>query len=178
MKIFVATLLFTLGFNVLAVPVKFQGVDLRNDTVVSLDFTGKNYLVVYFLSSSCPCSQSHFDHLNDLEKKYKDFSFIGLNSNKNTSKENAKKYFNKFKIKFPILLDKKLEFANAYGALKTPHVFIVNKAGEIIFQGGATNSRNTKRATKFYLSNALEQLSNGKKLKIKNAKALGCYIQR
>ena len=34
-----------------------------------LSLDSSSYVVAYFLNGQCPCSQSHFDHLNELQKK-------------------------------------------------------------------------------------------------------------
>ncbi len=136
------------------------------------------YRVFYFLNSNCPCSQAHFDHLNGLKQKYPKFSFMGFQSNDEVEKEDARAYFDKFNLTFPVFLDQSLEFANIFQAMKTPHVFVLDNKGELVFQGGATNSRNPERATKFYLKDALAALNKGITPSITNAKTIGCYIQR
>ncbi len=145
---------------------------------INSDSQKKLATVIYFLSSTCPCSQGHFDHLNSLQKSYPEFQFIGFHSSKSTPLKRAKRYFDQFTIDFPIYLDKKLKVANLLKALKTPHVFVLNKKGDFLFQGGATNSRNPKRADQFYLQKALRELKEGKPIETKVARALGCYIQR
>lgn len=156
---------------------EFSGFNLLsgNEETISLE---KKHLVALFLNRSCPCSQAHFDHLNKLSKKYKNFLFVGLHSNKNTNQQTAMSYYQKFKVDFPIFEDKSLQFANAFNALKTPHVFVVNPEGKIEYQGGATDSRNPKRAQQFYLQKALEEISQGKPVSNPITKTLGCYIQR
>lgn len=134
--------------------------------------------VFYFLNGRCPCSQSHFSHLNSLQKKYSDFDFVGFHSNKNMNKEMAIEKFSKFNISFPIFIDQDLKYANILKAAKTPHVFVLNMKGDIVYQGGATNSRNPNRVSKFYLRDALESMNLGQKPLIKIGKILGCYIER
>jgi peroxiredoxin len=156
----------------------FEGTDMRTKNFHKVQIKKNENLVLYFLNSNCPCSQAHFDHLNQLQKQYPQFTFIGFHSQKNVSIERAQKSFGKHKIDFPILMDKSLKFANFYKAVKTPHVFVVNNKDEILFQGGATNSRNPKRASKFYLQEALKALALGEEVPVKNAKTIGCYIKR
>lgn len=134
--------------------------------------------VAFFLNRSCPCSQAHFDHLNNLSKEYPQYNFVGLHSNKTLSEKSAQEYFQQFKIDFPVIQDKSLKYANIFSALKTPHTFILNTKNEIIYQGGATNSRDPKRATKFYLEDALSEMAQGKQISTPVTKTLGCYIQR
>lgn len=104
--------------------------------------------------------------------------FIGFHSNKNLNFEVSSAYYKQFKIDYPIIFDQSLIYADRFKALKTPHVFVLNRDGEVLFQGGATNSRNPRRAKKFYLKQALDDLSQSKEVQQKVAKTLGCYIQR
>lgn len=155
------------------------GIDLRAksaDTEVSYLPTRTN--VFLFLSANCPCSKSYFDYLNNLAKKFRNINFIGFHSSKTISKETAKQYFSNFDIVFPILLDKKLLYADRFKALKTPHIFVTNNTGEILYHGAVADSRHINSAKKFYLEEALENISNGTRPQLQFAKALGCYIAR
>jgi len=155
-----------------------KGLDLVGGAEKAIKLTEKEFSVVYFFNANCPCSKAHFDHLNSLKTKFPKFQFIGFHSNKAISKKVAKKYFDKFEIDFPIFLDKELIYADIFKALKTPHVFVINSKGEFVYQGGATNSRNPKRASKFYLLDTLNSLGKGEKPELSYTKILGCYIQR
>lgn len=169
-------LLLLLSQTALAITIK--GFDLVKKNDVNFSTDANEYTVYYFLSAWCPCSQGTFDHLNSLQKKYKNYSFVGFHSSVDIPKKDALNYFAKYKIDFPIIFDNKVKYADLLKATKTPHVFIVGKNNKVVFQGGATNSRNMKKATKFYLADALASISKGEEPKIKNAKALGCYIGR
>jgi peroxiredoxin len=137
-----------------------------------------NVGVFFFLSASCPCSRGYFEYLNELADKYKGFNFAAFHSSKVVSRDTAQRYFDKYEINFPIFDDKSLKYANQFQALKTPHVFVVNGAGEIMYSGGVANSRNMKKADKFYLEKVLEEISHGKEPSVKNTRVLGCYISR
>jgi len=140
--------------------------------------SNKKVGVFYFLSATCPCSKGTFEYLNELQKKYPNFQFMGFHSSKLVSSNVAQNYFSHFDINFPILLDKKLKYANKFEALKTPHVFVLGEKGEVLYHGGVTNSRFFKNAKKFYLENALQEIASGKVPSKQYARALGCYIQR
>ncbi len=161
-----------------AIPQKIQGVDVRTMETISVETKSKKYFVLNFLNSKCPCSQGHFDHINSLQKEFKEFQFIGFNSNKNATLEKVNEHFNQYQINYPIIFDKSLNYANTFKALKTPHVFILNKAGEILYQGGVTETRNFKKAKNFYLKEALTQIQNNKLVTNKSTRTIGCYIQR
>lgn len=161
-----------------AIDKKIIGYDVIQQKTVQLNFTESDFVVAMFMSSTCPCSKAHFDYLNELSKTYPKISFVGFNSNKKTKRISVIRHFKQFDVAFPILEDKDLKFANMYGAVKTPHVFVVNKKDEIVYQGGASSSRNPKRAKRKYLKEVLGQLAQGKPSPYKMEKALGCYIAR
>jgi thiol-disulfide isomerase/thioredoxin len=177
-KIFFFIFLNLFFLNSYAALSTLKGIDLRVDKTVELKLDKTKPSVYYFLSAWCPCSQASFDHLNDLQRKYKNFNFIGFHSSVAIPKKDALAYFAKFKIDFPIIFDPQVEYADHFKAVKTPHIFVYDKDGEILFQGGATNSRNPKKASKFYLRDALEAYTQKKVIKNKYAKTIGCYIQR
>jgi hypothetical protein len=174
MKTFI---LFTLFLPTFCYSYTISGIDLRNGKKATIQTEDERPLVAFFLSSNCPCSQASFNYLNSIQKKYPTYQFVGINSNKTTKNSSAMKYYQKFDITFPVILDKKLIYANEFGALKTPHVFI-KLNDKIVFQGGATNRRNPLKSTKFYLNDALDNLKNNIPIKITKSKTLGCYIRR
>ena len=171
-------------FPLLVIPMAFSGpslsgIELYSSQKFSWDLEkAKKGTVLFFLSSSCPCSNSHLPHLEDLKKEFSQFSFIGVHSHRSATKEKTQQYFGKKKLSFPILFDSNLKIANLYKAVKTPHVFILGKKGEILFHGGITNSVSFKAAKKFYLKNALLDIQKGKRPQKSFARALGCYISR
>ena len=156
-----------------------QGWDYIAKEQNQIDWTSlKKKKVLLFLNSQCPCSQSHFDHLNQLQKDNPQFQFVGFHSNKLIERGDAQKYFDKYKIDFPIFEDKELVYADRFKALKTPHVFVLDESENLLFQGGTTNSRSFKKASKFFLKTALNEINSGKKVSNAHARALGCYINR
>ena len=173
----VITFLITLSSSA-SFPLKSVGVKtFKGEKIEKLE-AGKKGTVLFFLSSTCPCSNSHMKHLNDLSKTYKDFSFIGVHSDKFQEVQVAKEYFKSKGVEFPILEDKKQIVANELEALKTPHTFVFNNKNKMVFHGGVTNSSDYGHASKFYLKDALTSLDAGKTPKKNFARALGCYIGR
>lgn len=158
--------------------IKIEGLDLRNQKKIEVNFTPGRAKVFYFLSAWCPCSKGTFEHLNSLRDEFKDFDFIGFHSSVAIPEEDAIEYFKKYQIHFPIINDPEVKYADYFKALKTPHVFVYGANDELLYQGAATNSRDASKATKFYLKDALALISQGKAPEEKNVKALGCYIQR
>lgn len=135
-------------------------------------------LVLIFLSKDCPCSKGNLGYIDQLSRDYTDFTFIGVHAKKGTKVEEIRQYLSDKKISFPVYNDSLLYATNLFNALKTPHAYIVNQAGEILYNGGISNSTFPKNADKFFLKNALEDIKNHRPVAKPESKTLGCFIVR
>ena len=131
---------------------------------------------VVFLSPDCPCSRSHEVGLKELADKHPEIRFIGVYSGHRV--ENAKKYFSTVRLPFPMTYDDNYQIADEFGALKTPHVFVVGKDRKFLFQGGVDDSHDATRATKFFLASALDAIGKGQNPNPSEVRTLGCYIRQ
>lgn len=162
-----------------ALPISFSGHDLVTDKKV--EFTKRSEakgLVIAFMSSLCPCSNSHVGLLKDYKEKFKDFDFLVLHSNQNEELEASKVYFKTSLPDFLVLQDENAKWADEFKAFKTPHAFVLNAQGEVVYQGGVTSSAQASRADRKYLLEVLEDLQAGKKPRVSEGRTLGCMIQR
>ncbi|MGE5085807.1 MAG: redoxin family protein [Bacillota bacterium] len=156
-----------------------EGVDVLNGKDLQIKTAdAKKGTVLVFLSAKCPCSASHEGLLNDLTTKYPDFVFVGIHSNSDEDAEMTRLHFSSAALKFPLIQDRKNKWANELGALKTPHAFVLNKNGEVVYSGGVTDSHTGPSAKNQLLNDVLEDLNAGKAPRIKEGRALGCFIQR
>lgn len=154
------------------------GMDVLNKEARSFNTADTKATVIVFLSAKCPCSASHEELLKSLALQYKEFQFIGIHSNADESAEDTQKHFSAVKLPFPVVQDTGSQWANKFGALKTPHAFVLNSSGEIIYAGGVTDSHIGPTAKKQFLKEVLEDLHAGKASRHQEGRALGCYIQR
>lgn len=79
------------------------------------------------------------------------------------------------------LLDSSAEVATLYGALATPHIFIVARGGRLAYQGGIDSIPSTKvedipRAVP-YVRNALDALAEGRAVEPSVTRPYGCPIK-
>lgn len=155
-----------------------SGWDVLASHSISRSAEGKKGMVVVFLSAKCPCSDSHVGEIKKLSEDYPDFSFVAVNSNQDESDEMVKKYFKSAEFSFPVLKDKKAELADRYSALKTPHSFVMDPQGKILYQGGVSSSRLFAKADHKYLREALADIHDGKPVSIPEGRTLGCAITR
>jgi len=162
-------------------PPTIEGLDLRNQALASVDFSKAKFgTVVVFLSTNCPCSTGHE---KTLTKLYTDFSkrgfqFIGVHSNQDEGLTQAGSHFSGSKLPFPVIQDPHATLANTFGALKTPHAYIVTPAKEILFRGGVDECHIAVNAKKHFLQTALDQMLDGKNPDPSEVRVLGCVIKR
>lgn len=159
-------------------PPEIHGRDLvtgKNIDVVNL--SGKPVALV-FLSSFCPCSDSHRPELAKLQKDFPNALIIGVNANADEDLVDAKKYFEKSELPFPVIRDPGSKLANEYKALRTPHAFLFSPQGDLIFQGGVSSTSHFEDSAQKYLREALEDVTAGVPVRTAKARPLGCLIER
>lgn len=163
-----------------SIPDPLTGIDLKTglNLNVPTKFTDKKALVLVFMSAKCPCSHSHIDEIAALRNRHKDFQFYIVHSNVNEDLESTKRYFSSLDIPITVIQDTEAKIADLFSAYKTPHAFIINQKGEIIYKGGVTNSNTAQKADKHYLDQALLDLENKNSIATPETKALGCFISR
>jgi peroxiredoxin len=134
--------------------------------------------VILFLSSQCPCSCSHHQKIAQLKKDFSAFDFVGIITNIKTDKEQIKKIFSEANLGFELIFDTHLQLANAFGAVKTPHAFVIDTKRNLLFQGGVDDSSMAENAQKQWLREALTEINQGKAVSYPFHKTLGCIIDR
>ncbi len=169
--------IFWLGFAAEAA-VSLEGADLFSGTPAKIAFAeAKKGTVIVFVSAKCPCSTSHHKHLKQLSLEFSDFQFVGVHSNSDEPLDFAREHL-KDQLGFRILQDDKAVIADEFKAFKTPHVFVVNQQGKILYRGGVSNSAVFDRSDKFFLKEALEDARAELPLRRSEGRTLGCIITR
>jgi peroxiredoxin len=81
-------------------------------------------------------------------------------------------------FKFPYVVDDPGQVAKAFGATRTPEVFLFDAAGKLAYHGAIDDSAEDAAAVQtHYLKDALTAVGSGKEVAIKNTKAIGCSIK-
>lgn len=140
--------------------------------------SGAKGLVAVFMSARCPCSNSHVDVVKKLANEYSDFHFVVIHSNSDEPVDEAKTYFKSADLNIPVLQDEHTRLANEFRASRTPHAFVVAPDGKIVYRGGVTDSADAGSARKQFLRDALDDLERGQKIRVAEARSLGCSISR
>ena len=158
--------------------------------LVSLsDYKNAKGFMVIFTCNTCPYAKAYEQRIIDLDKKFsaKGFPVIAINPNdvdqsSGDSMNEMVKRSNEKNYPFPYLRDDVQEVTAAYGASKTPHVFVLNKesAGKykVEYIGAIDDSpREASDVSERYVEDAVNALLSGKKPEVKGKRAIGCTIK-
>lgn len=177
------------GFSVDSKVTNFnlKGVDNQMHSLTSGNVNNKGAIVV-FTCNHCPFSKIYEQRIIDLDNKYRRLGYpvIAINSNDpviepEDSFENMQKLAAEKSYPFPYIFDETQQVAKAYGATRTPHVFVVQKVKEefvLRYKGAIDDNAEGKGDIKNkYVETAVDALLAKKKIKVKEVKAIGCTIK-
>jgi peroxiredoxin len=157
------------------------GVDGEHYSLSS--FQNKKLLALLFISNGCPTVKACQDRMIKIQKDYsvKNVQLIALNSN-NSYLSPADTYaemvlrVREKSYNFPYVKDEDGTVARAYGALCTPHVFLLDDQRKLRYKGRIDDSRNPDRVKVSDLRNAIEDLLAEKPVAVRETTPFGCSI--
>ncbi len=157
-----------------------------NDKKVSLkDYKKAKGFIVIFTCNHCPFSVANEDRIIALHKKYESqgYPVVAINPNDpvaypDDSFENMKVRAKEKAFSFAYLFDETQEIAKAYGATKTPHIFVLDKKLVVKYIGAIDDAaKDETKVTEKFLESAIDALVAGKKIEKTSTKAVGCGIK-
>ena len=154
------------------------------------DFKGK-LVVLEWINYECPFVKKHYDSKNmqALQEKYTKQGLIWLticssaeSKQGNFTNDEINRRSKKHGAKFTAyLVDSDGKVGKMYGAKTTPHMYIINKAGKLVYAGGIDDKASTDlediKDAKNYVSLALEELLAGKDVSVQSSKPYGCSVK-
>ncbi len=166
-----------------AIPFELPGVD---DQVHSLsDYADKKAVAVIFSCNHCPYVLAWEDRMIQLQADYAEqgvqFLAVGANDDQkypadsfaNMKTHAADKGFN-----FPYLRDESQAIATAYGAERTPEVFLFDAGGTLRYHGAIDDNYEQPEAVQAtYLRDALDAVLAGQAPAPATTPPVGCTIK-
>jgi peroxiredoxin len=168
----------------------FKLADTRGKQHSLADYKGK-YVVLEWVNHDCPFVKKHYDsgNMQQLQKEWvgKEVVWLTINSSAPGKQGNmpAEKWVEVTQQKkaapTAVLIDEEGTVGKKYGAETTPHMFVINPDGELIYQGAIDSIRSADKedvpkATN-YVDAALESAMAGKPVKMASTKAYGCSVK-
>lgn len=146
-------------------------------------FEEREVLVVVFTCNSCPYAVDYEDRLVAFTKKYcgpgKKVSLVAINVNKieEDRMEAMKKRAEEKDFNFPYLFDESQQIAKAFGALRTPQCFVLDRKRRVAYMGAMDDSPAMERVQVKYVENAVQALLAGDKIETTETPPIGCLIR-
>lgn len=160
--------------------------DISGKEVSLKDAAKKNGLMVMFSCNTCPWVVRNQSRTNEINK-YALSNQVGVilvNSNEGTrngddSYDAMKEYASNNDYSWYYAVDKNSELAEAFGAKRTPEVFLFNKEGKLVYHGAIDDNPNDAAGVKRkHLKEAIDEMINGKEVTVKTSRSQGCGIKR
>ena len=159
--------------------------DISGNQITLNEIKGENGTLIIFSCNTCPWVIRWEDRYVEIANSYlkKGIGMIAINSNVarfngDDSLYKMKKHAKEKKYNFPYAQDPKAKLAYAFGATKTPHVYLFNDKDNLVYRGAIDdNARDADAVEEPFLSNAIDQLLAGRKIKKTTSKAIGCSIK-
>jgi len=160
----------------------FTLTDQDGNEVHLADLRGK-VVVLEWINPDCPFVRRH--HLErktmvDLAQKYADKGVVWLavNSTHYMDRQANKKWHTDWKLPYPILVDADGKVGRAYGAKSTPHMFVIDKSGQTVYQGAIDSDPSGREASPAnYVDEALGELLAGRPVSNPETKSYGCSVK-
>lgn len=188
-------LVLPLFANAAAVPGKaapdFSVKDAEGKTHSLADYKG-DWLVLEWFNKDCPYVKKHYgsNNMQSLQEKYtdKDVKWLTIISSAEgkqgylTAEEAVKEAkSHKLASSAPFLLDTDGKMGKAYDAKTTPHIFIINPEGVVVYAGAIDDNDSANPAvipdSKNYVTAALDEALAGKPVSTPVSRPYGCTIK-
>jgi hypothetical protein len=160
--------------------------DISGKEITLQDAKKANGLMVMFSCNTCPYVIKNQQRTNEICQYAldKNIGVVLINSNETQrdnedSYEAMKKYASDNGYKWYYTVDKNSELADAFGANRTPEVFLFDKNGKLVYHGAIDdNPSDAGNVQRKHLHEAIGEMMNGKDVSVKTSKSVGCTIKR
>mgnify|MGYP001386739757 CR=1 FL=1 len=164
----------------------FTLTDTDGNTISLADYEGKVVVLEWF-NPGCPFVVKHHEKnktMDELSKEFaeKDVVWLAINSGapgkQGHGLELNKKMKEQWAISYPVLLDESGDVGRLYGAKTTPHMYIIDTTGTLVYAGGIDNNPSaTTLGDVNYVRQALNEVLAGTAVSTPETKPYGCSVK-
>jgi peroxiredoxin len=169
----------------------FSLTDVNGKAVKLSDFKGKN-VVLEWTNPGCPFVVKHYgtNNMQTLQKDAKAKGVVWLSIN--STEKNHSDYLAPAKLQTKmnvdwkgessyLLMDESGKVGQAYSAKTTPHMYVIDPAGKLVYAGGIDDKRSANPAdvktAKNYVRAALDETLAGKPISVATSTPYGCSVK-
>lgn len=151
------------------------------------DFAGQTVVLEWF-NPGCPFVKDVYstEKMSELAGKWtpQGVTWLAINSGavgtEGTGQSTNARAARGWDIEHPILLDETGAVGKAYGAKTTPHMYVIDPSGQLVFAGAFSNAplgRIDGEREVNYVDEALEAVASGQPVSSAQPKAWGCSVK-
>ena len=160
--------------------------DVSGPEISFRDVLKRNGLLVMFSCNTCPVVRKYQSRTLETGKfaMENEIGVIILNSNEATredgdSYDDMKEYAKVQGYKFNYVVDDRSAMADAFGATRTPEIFLFDKTGTLVYHGAIDDNANgPDKVTRQHAKIAMEEMVSGRTVSTSTTRFVGCGIKR
>ena len=146
---------------------------------------GNGGTLVIFWSNQCPWVDRYEDRVLGLQERAQadDIALVLINSNNASAFPDESREANRERARaqgysMPYLKDPEGVVARAFGASRTPHVFLFDAGGSLVYRGAIDDSPGDPESVQEnYLREAIAAVASGETPSTSSTRAFGCTIK-
>lgn len=163
-----------------------KNIDGKNVSLAN--YTKAKGFIIVFTCNHCPYAKAYEDRIIALDKKYAALGYPVIAINPNDAVQYPEDDYASMQQRakekgftFPYLHDETQAVTKTFGAIKTPHIFIVKRENtnlNLKYVGTIDdNWEDASAVTETFVVNAVDELLADKPVSVANTKAVGCSIK-
>jgi peroxiredoxin len=166
----------------------FAATDLEGKPVNLADYKGRT-VVLEWHNFACPFVQKHYrsGNMQALQKKYgRDVVWLAVNSTHRSAYDYAEPASIAAQLRDSgaaparYVMDDSGQVGRAYGAKVTPHMYIIDAGGTVVYNGAIDDQRSADLAdvkiAKNYVAAALDEIKSGRPVTTPATTPYGCSV--
>jgi peroxiredoxin len=140
-------------------------------------------VVLEWTNPDCPFVQRHYraKTMSTLADRFKERDVVWLAVNSTSYMDPAKDraWRTEQGFSYPVLDDRAGAVGGAYGAKTTPHMFVIDKTGSVVYQGAIDDDAAgaNEGSARNYVAEALADVTTGKPVRVAETKPYGCSVK-
>jgi peroxiredoxin len=148
------------------------------------DLQKSRYVVVAFLSTTCPVAKAYIPTLAEIDRSYRDrgVRVLGAYANAGDTPEAVRKHTAEFGIDFPVVVDARQTLLPLFEPRRTAEVYVLDGRRTVRYRGRIDDrlapGLQKEKASRHDLREAVDELLAGKAVSVAGTEPAGCLITR
>ena len=140
-------------------------------------------VVLEWTNPDCPFAQRHAEAktMSTLADRYrgKGVVWLGVDSTSYLDAARDRTWRSEHELPYPVLDDHKGTVGTAYGAKTTPHMFVIDGTGTVVYEGAIDDDATGDKGkqARNYVAEALDDVTTGQPVKLAETKPYGCSVK-